>query len=181
MHSRRGDERAPRPSARTTPPRHFVHSFPAEARGAPWPRIKNSKKSLKRSCGFRRLRIDHAQRRGGHLSGNARGRLAQLVERLVYTEDVGSSSLSSPTIFSTLQAARIVSQIGAARRSCCGSKSSRDLRAPLRQIYEALAAALHKEYLPQESRRRRAHLPRIPLAIGRERLRRDVSHALDCS
>jgi len=27
------------------------------------------------------------------------GRLAQLVERLVYTEDVGSSSLSSPTIF----------------------------------------------------------------------------------
>ena len=31
--------------------------------------------------------------------GNAagRGRLAQLVERLVYTEDVGSSSLSPPT------------------------------------------------------------------------------------
>jgi hypothetical protein len=28
------------------------------------------------------------------------GRLAQLVERLVYTEDVGSSSLSSPTIYS---------------------------------------------------------------------------------
>jgi hypothetical protein len=28
------------------------------------------------------------------------GRLAQLVERFVYTEDVGSSSLSSPTIFS---------------------------------------------------------------------------------
>ncbi len=27
------------------------------------------------------------------------GRLAQLVERFVYTEDVGSSSLSSPTIF----------------------------------------------------------------------------------
>jgi hypothetical protein len=27
-----------------------------------------------------------------------RGRLAQLVERLVYTENVGSSSLSSPTI-----------------------------------------------------------------------------------
>ena len=27
-----------------------------------------------------------------------KGRLAQLVERLVYTEDVGSSSLSSPTI-----------------------------------------------------------------------------------
>ena len=27
------------------------------------------------------------------------GRLAQLVERLVYTEDVGSSSLSSPTTF----------------------------------------------------------------------------------
>ena len=29
---------------------------------------------------------------------DAKGRLAQLVERLVYTEDVGSSSLSSPTI-----------------------------------------------------------------------------------
>lgn len=28
----------------------------------------------------------------------AYGRLAQLVERFVYTEDVGSSSLSSPTI-----------------------------------------------------------------------------------
>jgi hypothetical protein len=28
----------------------------------------------------------------------AGGRLAQLVERFVYTEDVGSSSLSSPTI-----------------------------------------------------------------------------------
>jgi hypothetical protein len=28
----------------------------------------------------------------------SRGRLAQLVERFVYTEDVGSSSLSSPTI-----------------------------------------------------------------------------------
>ena len=27
------------------------------------------------------------------------GGLAQLVERFVYTEDVGSSSLSSPTIF----------------------------------------------------------------------------------
>ena len=27
------------------------------------------------------------------------GRLAQLVERFVYTEDVGSSSLSSPTNF----------------------------------------------------------------------------------
>ena len=27
------------------------------------------------------------------------GRLAQLVERFVYTEDAGSSSLSSPTIF----------------------------------------------------------------------------------
>ena len=27
------------------------------------------------------------------------GRLAQLVERFVYTEDVGSSSLSSPTIY----------------------------------------------------------------------------------
>jgi hypothetical protein len=30
------------------------------------------------------------------------GRLAQLVERFVYTEDVGSSSLSSPTIPSRL-------------------------------------------------------------------------------
>lgn len=43
------------------------------------------------SCGFVRFRIDHGHQRGG--------RLAQLVERLVYTEDVGSSSLSSPTIF----------------------------------------------------------------------------------
>lgn len=30
-------------------------------------------------------------------SGKTIGRLAQLVERLLYTEDVGSSSLSSPT------------------------------------------------------------------------------------
>ena len=30
--------------------------------------------------------------------GERRGRLAQLVERFVYTEDVGSSSLSSPTM-----------------------------------------------------------------------------------
>ena len=33
----------------------------------------------------------------GWLKGGADGRLAQLVERFVYTEDVGSSSLSSPT------------------------------------------------------------------------------------
>jgi hypothetical protein len=33
---------------------------------------------------------------------NFLGRLAQLVERLVYTEDVGSSSLSPPTIFPAL-------------------------------------------------------------------------------
>ncbi|VVT17062.1 hypothetical protein RHIZ404_210411 [Rhizobium sp. EC-SD404] len=32
------------------------------------------------------------------VTATGRGRLAQLVERLVYTEDVGSSSLSSPTI-----------------------------------------------------------------------------------
>lgn len=44
------------------------------------------------SCGFVRFRIDHGHQRGG--------RLAQLVERLVYTEDVGGSSPSSPTIFS---------------------------------------------------------------------------------
>ncbi len=33
-----------------------------------------------------------------HIPLLASGRLAQLVERFVYTEDVGSSSLSSPTI-----------------------------------------------------------------------------------
>ena len=35
------------------------------------------------------------------------GRLAQLVERLVYTEDVGSSSLSSPTRFLMRQDAAV--------------------------------------------------------------------------
>ena len=40
-------------------------------------------------------------------SARREGRLAQLVERLVYTEDVGSSSLSSPTIFRLLQVVRI--------------------------------------------------------------------------
>jgi hypothetical protein len=40
------------------------------------------------------LRIDHPHQRGG--------RLAQLVERLVYTEDVGGSSPSSPTILPPL-------------------------------------------------------------------------------
>ena len=34
----------------------------------------------------------------GNCHRRGEGRLAQLVERLVYTEDVGSSSLSSPTI-----------------------------------------------------------------------------------
>ena len=39
------------------------------------------------------------ERRLDSLNGRIlNGRLAQLVERLVYTEDVGSSSLSSPTI-----------------------------------------------------------------------------------
>ncbi len=36
------------------------------------------------------------------------GRLAQLVERLVYTEDVGSSSLSPPTIFPVVLNGRIL-------------------------------------------------------------------------
>ncbi len=36
------------------------------------------------------------------------GRLAQLVERLVYTEDVGSSSLSSPTIYSLSKSMTII-------------------------------------------------------------------------
>jgi hypothetical protein len=44
-------------------------------------------------CDFCRFVIVQA-----HTTG---GRLAQLVERFVYTEDVGSSSLSSPTIFFT--------------------------------------------------------------------------------
>jgi hypothetical protein len=41
------------------------------------------------------------------------GRLAQLVERFVYTEDVGSSSLSSPTIQSKIKCCtpRVVSGI----------------------------------------------------------------------
>ena len=34
---------------------------------------------------------------GSHATDKSVGRLAQLVERFVYTEDVGSSSLSSPT------------------------------------------------------------------------------------
>ena len=40
---------------------------------------------------------------------SADGRLAQLVERLVYTEDVGSSSLSSPTIIAEI--AQLVEQL----------------------------------------------------------------------
>ncbi len=59
--------------------------------GADRPNGKFCEKDDKGSCGFIRFRIDHGHQRGG--------RLAQLVERLVYTEDVGSSSLSSPTIF----------------------------------------------------------------------------------
>ncbi len=62
---------------------------------------KKSKNLHKRSCGLSAIRIDHGHRRGGH-DPHRGGRLAQLVERLVYTEDVGSSSLSSPTIFSPL-------------------------------------------------------------------------------
>ena len=60
---------------------------------------KKSQNFQKASCGLRTIRIHHGHRRGGMLR-TAGGRLAQLVERLVYTEDVGSSSLSSPTIFS---------------------------------------------------------------------------------
>ncbi len=59
---------------------------------------KKSKKLHKHSCVFSAIRIDHGHRRGGHWFAQTSGRLAQLVERFVYTEDVGSSSLSSPTI-----------------------------------------------------------------------------------
>ena len=60
-------------------------------RGFPQLCEKNQKNPRLPSCGFPLLRIDHPHQRGG--------RLAQLVERLVYTEDVGGSSPSSPTIF----------------------------------------------------------------------------------
>ncbi len=46
---------------------------------------------------FARAHFFSCTKRGKSLDGAPRGRLAQLVERLVYTEDVGSSSLSSPT------------------------------------------------------------------------------------
>lgn len=63
-------------------------------------RRKKSKKIHKHSCVFSAIRIDDGHRRGGHWFAITSGRLAQLVERFVYTEDVGSSSLSSPTISS---------------------------------------------------------------------------------
>jgi hypothetical protein len=56
---------------------------------SPWGHSKKSKNFAIASCGLIRFRIDHGHQRGG--------RLAQLVERLVYTEDVGGSSPSSPT------------------------------------------------------------------------------------
>ncbi len=52
------------------------------------------------------------------------GRLAQLVERFVYTEDVGSSSLSSPTSPSDLeQSLRAAAGITPVRQHSCGNKS----------------------------------------------------------
>ncbi len=62
-------------------------------------RSKKTKKLHKHPCGFLPIRIDHGHRSGGaNKPCFAEGRLAQLVERLVYTEDVGGSSPSSPTI-----------------------------------------------------------------------------------
>ena len=49
---------------------------------------------------FRLSAIDPAMRDHHVQLRSVIGRLAQLVERLVYTEDVGSSSLSSPTTLS---------------------------------------------------------------------------------
>jgi hypothetical protein len=57
---------------------------------SPWVHSKKCKNFTIASCGLIRFRIDHGHQRGG--------RLAQLVERLVYTEDVGGSSPSSPTM-----------------------------------------------------------------------------------
>lgn len=46
----------------------------------------------------------HLGRAWGALAAfGRRGRLAQLEERLVYTEEVGSSNLSSPTILSPVR------------------------------------------------------------------------------
>lgn len=62
---------------------------------------ENSEKNKKTSQRLLRFPLDPNRSRPPTRrtrSAEREGRLAQLVERLVYTEDVGSSSLSSPTI-----------------------------------------------------------------------------------
>lgn len=91
------------PSKRTcsSPSPHFSTAEPnlsgIARHGTTTKKIKKSSQTL-----LRFFVVPHRSRppkRGGQLHRFAEGRLAQLVERLVYTEDVGSSSLSSPTIF----------------------------------------------------------------------------------
>ncbi len=77
---------------------HRTLSPPAPRAGPA--RRKKAKKLAKHPCGFSPIRIDHGHRRGRHYVLLCEGRLAQLVERLVYTEDVGGSSPSSPTKYS---------------------------------------------------------------------------------
>lgn len=63
---------------------------------AKFKKIKKSSQTL-----LRFFVVPHRSRppnAAGQITRLPEGRLAQLVERLVYTEDVGSSSLSSPTI-----------------------------------------------------------------------------------
>lgn len=60
-------------------------------------KIKNSSQTLLRF--FSAAHRSPPPNAAGQVLRFRDGRLAQLVERLVYTEDVGSSSLSSPTIF----------------------------------------------------------------------------------
>ncbi len=55
--------------------------------------VSRANRTLFRAESLRRLHFSGRTPIGGRV-----GRLAQLVERLAYTEDVGSSSLSSPTI-----------------------------------------------------------------------------------
>jgi hypothetical protein len=82
---------------------------------------KKWKKLQKQSCGFPPIRIDHGHRNGG-AKASQDGRLAQLVERFVYTEDVGSSSLSSPTILSQFSF-RILGDSAIARSRACSHSS----------------------------------------------------------
>ncbi|CVI16491.1 hypothetical protein AGR1A_Cc30075 [Agrobacterium fabacearum CFBP 5771] len=76
---------------------------PANGQSCPEKNKKTSQKPLRFFSDPNTSRPPTRQTR----SARREGRLAQLVERLVYTEDVGSSSLSSPTIFQLLQIVRI--------------------------------------------------------------------------